>query len=47
MVVYIKDGTLFANDYIRVVKGDRGDYMEFNKDQIKVELIKKIAETKQ
>jgi len=40
--VYFKDGTLFACDYIRIVHGGRGDYMELEKSQIAVELISKF-----
>jgi len=36
--VYFKDGTFFANDYIRIVHGKRGKYMELLKDQIKIKL---------
>ena len=32
--IYLKDGTLFANGFIRVVHGGRGDYVEFEKDNI-------------
>ena len=37
--LHFLDGTLFANDYIRVVHGGRGDYIELSEDQIKVELV--------
>lgn len=40
--VYFKDGVLFANNYIRIVSGGRGNYMELSKDQISVELISKF-----
>ena len=36
--VYFKDGTLFASDYIRIVHGGRGDYMELKKEDIVVKL---------
>lgn len=32
--LFLKTGELFAFDFIRVVHGDHGDYIEFNKDQI-------------
>lgn len=37
--VYLKDGKLFANDFVRVVHGERGDYVEFKRDQIVPKLI--------
>lgn len=37
--LYFKDGTLFANDFERVVHGGRGDYIELTKEQINVDLI--------
>lgn len=37
--LYFKDGTLFANDFERVVHGGRGDYVELTKDQISVKLV--------
>lgn len=40
--LYFKDGTLFANSYIRVGRG--GDYIELSKDQIEVELISKFKQ---
>jgi hypothetical protein len=36
--LYFKDGVLFADDYIRIVHGERGDYVELSKDQIKIDL---------
>jgi LEA14-like dessication related protein len=36
--LYFKDGTLFANDYIRIVTGERGSYVELSKDQIIINL---------
>ena len=36
--VKFKDGVLFANGYNRIVKGARGSYLEFEKDQLEVEL---------
>ena len=35
---YLKDGTLFANDYNRVVIGGQGPYIEFSKEHIVCEL---------
>lgn len=32
--VFLKDGALFASGFIRVVHGGRGDYVEFEKDNI-------------
>lgn len=40
--LYFLDGVLFAEDYIRVVHGGRGDYVELKKENIKVELISKF-----
>lgn len=40
--LYFKDGTLFANDFERVVHGGRGDYVELTKEQIVVNLISKF-----
>lgn len=37
--LYFKDGTLFASDYQRIVHGERGDYVELKKEQIKVNLV--------
>lgn len=36
--IYLKDGTLFAESFNRVVHGGRGDYVEFEKEQILVQL---------
>jgi hypothetical protein len=36
--LYFKDGTLFADGYVRIVHGKRGAYVELTKDQIKVPL---------
>jgi hypothetical protein len=36
--LYFKDGTLFADGYVRVVHGGRGDYVELTKNCIKVPL---------
>lgn len=40
--VYLKDGTLFAESFNRVVHGGRGDYVEFEKEQILVKLESKF-----
>lgn len=32
--IYLKTGLLFANGFIRVVHGGRGDYVEFMHDQV-------------
>ena len=32
--LYLKNGTLFATGYNRIVHGERGDYVEFERDQI-------------
>ena len=29
--VYLKNGQLFATEFVRVVHGERGDYVEFKK----------------
>lgn len=42
--LFLKDGTLFADEFIRVVHGGRGDYVEFELNQIKPELHKKFGE---
>lgn len=42
MKLYFKDGTLFADNYIRIVYGGRGNYIELNRDQIKVKLVSKF-----
>lgn len=40
--LYFLDSTLFANNFERVVHGDRGSYVELTKDQIQVELISRF-----
>ena len=40
--LYLKDKTLFANSFIRVVHGERGDYIELTKDQILLPLASKF-----
>lgn len=39
---YTPGGTLFAEGYIRVVYGDHGPYVEFNKSHIKCKLVRKF-----
>lgn len=41
--IYLKDGTLFANGYNRIVHGGRGDYVEFEKEHILLPLISKFG----
>ena len=36
--IYLKNGTLFATEYNRIVHGGRGDYVEFEKEHIVPEL---------
>ena len=40
--LYFLDGVLFATDYIRVVHGGRGNYVELLKEQIQVNLKSKF-----
>jgi len=40
--IYLKNGTLFATGFNRVVHGERGDYVEFEADQIVQKLISKF-----
>jgi len=40
--LYFLDGTLFANDFERVVHGGRGDYVELTDQQIEVNLVSKF-----
>lgn len=40
--LYFLDGTLFANDFERVVHGGRGDYVELTEQQIEVNLMSKF-----
>jgi len=40
--LYFLDGTLFANDFERVVHGGRGDYVELTDEQLEVNLISKF-----
>ena len=43
--IYLKNGDLFSSNYNRIVYGDHGPYMEFNKEQIEVELFSKFAQS--
>lgn len=40
--VYLKNGKLFADEFVRVVHGQRGDYVEFTKEQILIDLLPKF-----
>lgn len=40
--IYLKNKTLFATGFNRVVHGGRGDYVEFEKEHIKQNLISKF-----
>jgi len=40
--LYFLDGTLFANDFERVVHGGRGDFVELTNQQIEVNLLSKF-----
>ena len=35
--VYLKDGMLLSNGFVRIVHGDRGDYVEIHSDQMCVD----------
>ena len=41
--VYLLDGTLFASGFNRVVHGGRGDYVEFEANQILLPLVSKFG----
>ena len=43
--IYLKNGTLFANGFERVVHGKRGDYVEFTREQIVPQLLYKLSLT--
>ena len=45
MKLYFLDSTEFASDFVRVVHGGRGDYVELTKGQISVELIPRFKGT--
>lgn len=40
--IYLQDGTLFAKEFNRVVHGGRGDYVEFELEQVQLPLISKF-----
>lgn len=40
--LYLTDGTLFSNSYNRVINGKYGKYIEFEREQILVELIEDV-----
>ncbi len=42
-LIFLKDGSLFAKGYNRIVHGERGDYVEFEKNQIIPTLISKFG----
>lgn len=41
--LFLKDGTLLALKFERVVHGGRGDYIELTQDQIKLPLLSKFG----
>ena len=41
--IYLKNDTLFANGFERVVHGERGDYVEFTREQIVPQLLYKMS----
>lgn len=41
--IYLPNGELFAKEFIRVVHGGRGDYIEFSKNQILLPLVSKFG----
>lgn len=43
--LYLKNGTLFATGFERVVHGGRGDYIEFKREQIVPQLLYKLSLT--
>ena len=40
--LYLTDGTLFANNHNRVINSKCGKYIEFEREQILVELIENV-----
>ena len=40
--LYLTDGTLFANNHNRVINSKYGEYIEFEREQILVELIEDV-----
>ncbi len=43
--LYFIDGTPFASDFVRVVHGGRGDYVELIKEQFLVKIVPKFKDT--
>ena len=41
--LFLKDGTLFASEFERVVHGGRGDYIELTQEQIRLPLQSKFG----
>ena len=41
--IYLKNDVLFANEFVRVVHGGRGDYVEFYEEQILCPLISRFG----
>lgn len=41
--IFLKNGTLFATGYNRIVHGERGDYVEFEKEHIIPKLVSKFG----
>lgn len=41
--LYLKNGFLFASGFERVVHGDRGDYIELTRTQIKLPLLSRFG----
>lgn len=41
--IFLKNGTLFATEYNRIVHGERGDYVEFEKEHIVPKLVSKFG----
>lgn len=41
--IYLPDGTLFAKEFVRVVHDGRGDYVEFEPEQILLPLVSKFG----
>jgi len=37
--IYLKDGVLLSNGFMRIVHGDRGDYVEIHSDQICLDIL--------
>ena len=37
--VYLKDGMLLSNGFVRIVHGDRGDYVEIHSDQMCIDVL--------